>query len=158
VIAIGCRFVLRAFVAVIALAAIDCGRPHAEDAHPDPVAPPPTKTSASIATTSAPSASDSISPYPPSCDEYHVLFSLQDADASQLVSVLEQLFDRKRAVHPDARARFECTLVTIHNEGCVELDEAFRQSAEALRAKGLVVTKTAKTIDIAKAPGPGCAP
>ena len=52
-----------------------------------------------------------------------------------------------------------CTLVTIHNEGeCVDLDEAFRQSAEAMRAKGLVVTKTAKTIDVAKAPGPGCAP
>jgi hypothetical protein len=86
------------------------------------------------------------------------VFQLDDARAEDLLTVLEQLSSRKRFIHPDARARLACTTVTIHNTTCVDIEEAFRQSAEALRPKGIVLTKTAKTLDVTKAPGPGCAP
>jgi len=135
-----------------------CPRPHPDYARPDPVAPPASATASAttVAPTPTPAPSSSAAEAP-LCD-HGIVFNLQDDDAGELLTVLEQLIGRTRFIHPDARARLACTTVTILNKGCVEIDEAFRQAAEALRAKGLVVTKTTKTIDVAKAPGPGCAP
>ena len=127
---------------------------HADDARPDPIAsakpsapaPPPPPV---------PSASASVDPL--SCvDPNTILFSLEDARAEELLTVLEQLSSRKRFVHPDAKSRLACATVTIHNSTCVDIEEAFRQSAEALRPKGLVLTKTGKALEVTKAPGPGC--
>ena len=144
-------------IALLPCAVSACPRPHPDDARPDPVPSiAPTAASSPIPTPS-PSAASTASSDSLTCD-HGIVFNLQDADADQLLTVLEQLVGRTRFIHPDARARVACTTVTILNTGCLESEEAFRQSADALRAKGLVVTKTAKTIDVAKAPGPGCAP
>jgi hypothetical protein len=87
-----------------------------------------------------------------------VYVELDDADGTTLVEVMKRLQEKPVEVDPAAERFLDCMVVTVHGGRALPASEALRLMAAELRRKGIVVTETARFIEVRRASdAPPCA-
>jgi hypothetical protein len=80
-----------------------------------------------------------------------VTMNLDDAEGDILMRAISNIVKKPVKVDADAQPLLDCAVVTVRS-GRVTASAAVRAVAAALRPKGLVVTETARAIEVRRAP------
>jgi hypothetical protein len=117
---------------------------------PPPEAPAPAPTARP---TEAPSAEAPPVEAMPAIPEYDVMFNIDDADVTSLMTAVTNVVHQPVAVDPDARAMAACAQASIHSPDKVKASAVPGLVDKALAKKGLSLRPRNGILTLSRLPG-----